>query len=78
MKWKEYFVFDKKVLFSKPTIKGIRVSVEQIIKLLAKGWKEEEILENYPRLTKKSLQAVFSYLLCRTVYVLSKSGKHMN
>ncbi len=78
MKWQEYFVFDKKLLFSEPTIKGTRVSVDEIIKLLAKGWNEEEILENYPKLTKKSLQAVFYYLLCKTMYVLSKPEKQVN
>ncbi len=44
------------------TIKGTRISVEHIVGLLAQGWSENEILENFPRLTKEALQAVFSYL----------------
>lgn len=62
MNWPNYIVSDKDVLLGKPTIKGTRISVEHIVGLLAQGWTENEILENFPRLTKESLQAVFAYL----------------
>lgn len=62
MKWQDYIVSDKEVLLGKPTLKGTRISVEHIVGLLAQGWTENEILENFPRLTKESLQAVFSYI----------------
>jgi uncharacterized protein (DUF433 family) len=63
MNWQEYIVSDKDVLLGKPTIKGTRLSVDHLMSLLAQGWSEEQILENYPRLTKESLQAVFAYIL---------------
>ncbi|MEK6476719.1 DUF433 domain-containing protein [Catalinimonas sp. 4WD22] len=62
MEWKNHIVSDQQVLLGKPTIKGTRISVEHIIGLLAQGWDESQILENYPRLTKESLQAVFAYV----------------
>ncbi len=62
MKWEDHIVSDKDVLLGKPVIKGTRISVEHIVGLFAQGWSEKEILENYPRLTLQSLQAVFSYL----------------
>lgn len=62
MDWKEYIVADPEVLGGKPTVKGTRISVEFIIQRLAQGWTESELLENYPRLTSKHLQAVFAYL----------------
>jgi uncharacterized protein (DUF433 family) len=62
MNWKDHIVSDKEILLGKPTVKGTRISVEHIIGLLAQGWSEVQILENYPRLTKESLQAVFSYI----------------
>ena len=62
MNLKDYIVSDKEVLLGKPTVKGTRISVEYIIGVLAQGWSEAQILENYPRLTKESLQAVFSYI----------------
>ena len=62
MNWQDYITSDKEVLLGKPTIKGTRISVEHIVGLMAQGWTENEILENFPRLTKESLQAVFAYI----------------
>jgi uncharacterized protein (DUF433 family) len=62
MEWQKYLTSDNTILLGKPTIKGTRISVEHIIGLLAQGWTEQQILENYPRLTQESLQAVFSYI----------------
>ena len=59
MNWQDYLVSDSEILLGKPTIKGTRISVEHILGLLAQGWNEKQILDNYPRLTKESLQAVF-------------------
>lgn len=63
MNWRDYIISDKTVLLGKPTIKGTRISVDHIIGLLAQGWSEEMILNNYPRLNKESIQAVFAYIL---------------
>ncbi|MBK9680038.1 MAG: DUF433 domain-containing protein [Saprospiraceae bacterium] len=62
MNWKDHIISDNEILLGKPTVKGTRISVEHIIGLLAQGWSEAQILENYPRLTKESLQAVFTYI----------------
>lgn len=62
MKWEDYIISDKEILLGKPTIKGTRLAVEHIVGLLAQGWSEAQVLENHPRLTKESLQAVFSYI----------------
>lgn len=62
MNWQDYIISDKDVLLGKPTIKGTRISVEHIISLLAQGWTEQKILDNYPRLTHDSLKAVFAYI----------------
>jgi uncharacterized protein (DUF433 family) len=63
MNWRNYIETNDNVLVGKPVVKGTRLSVEHIIKLFASGWNEQQIFENYPRLTKESLQAVFSYML---------------
>ncbi|MFN2395176.1 MAG: DUF433 domain-containing protein [Bacteroidales bacterium] len=62
MDWREHIVSDKRVLLGKPTIRGTRISVEFLIELLASGWTEEQVLENYPRIRKDDLQAVFAYI----------------
>jgi uncharacterized protein (DUF433 family) len=62
MNWRDHIVSDKQVLLGKPVIKGTRIAVEHIIGLLAQGWSEAQILENYPRLSNESLKAVFTYI----------------
>jgi len=62
MNWSLYIETNGNVLSGKPVIKGTRLSVEHIINLLASGWSENQILENYPRLSKESLKAVFLYI----------------
>jgi len=62
MNWKNYIVSDDNVLAGKPVIAGTRISIEFIIDRLASGWSEEDLLENYPRLKKEHLQAVFAYI----------------
>jgi uncharacterized protein (DUF433 family) len=53
--------FDQQVLHGKPVIRGLRISVELIIELLAKGASRQEILEDYPELESADIQAAFSY-----------------
>jgi len=47
-----------KVLDGKPVVKGTRLSVEFVRGLLAAGWSEEQILENYPQLSQQALQEI--------------------
>lgn len=61
MEWQNYIHSDPNVLVGKPVVRGTRLAVEFLLQLKANGWKEEDILENYPSLTKESLQAVFAY-----------------
>lgn len=49
------------ILGGKPIIKGTRISVELILQLLASGLSEEEILEDYPHLTREDIHACLDY-----------------
>lgn len=53
--------FDKDVLTGKPIIRGMRISVEMILELLARGATVEEILEDYPQLEVADIQAALTY-----------------
>ena len=50
-----------KVLVGKPVIKGTRISVELIVKLVAQAWTEKEIIKEYPSLTKDDIRAALLY-----------------
>lgn len=62
MDWRDHIISDNQILLGKPTIKGTRIAVEHIVGLLASGWTEKQILENYPRLSDDSLRAIFVYI----------------
>lgn len=62
MDWREHIVTTPDTLFGKPRIKGSRIGVEFILELLASGWTEAQILENYPHLTPEDLRAVFAFV----------------
>ena len=53
--------FNKDVLCGKPLIRGLRISVEMILELLAKGATKDEILQDYPQLEPDDLQAALLY-----------------
>jgi len=59
--WKDYIHSDPEILLGKPVVKGTRLSVEFILGLFAEGWTEQQIIENYPTLSKESLTAVFAF-----------------
>lgn len=49
------------VMVGKPTIRGLRITVEQILKALAGGVTAEELLDDYPELEKEDIQASLIY-----------------
>ena len=53
--------FDHAVLRGKPVIRGMRISVETILDLLAKGATQQEILEDFPELVADDLRAALLY-----------------
>lgn len=50
-----------KVMAGKPIIKGTRIPVEQVLRLLAQGITPEQILKDYPHLTKDDIMAALLY-----------------
>lgn len=61
MNWSERIVTDAGTCGGRPRVKGTRITVEFLLGLKAAAWSEEQILENYPHLTREDLQAVFAY-----------------
>ncbi len=49
------------IMTGKPTIRGLRITVEQILKALAADVSPEELLEDYPELETEDFQAVLTF-----------------
>ena len=50
-----------KIMVGKPVIRGTRIPVELVLKMLSQGVSIEEILEEYPHLTREDIQACLAY-----------------
>ena len=54
-------VVDPKIMVGKPVIKGTRITVEAIVRRVAEGMNFDEILEDYPYITKEDIRAALLY-----------------
>lgn len=59
--YSEIITIDTNTRFGKPCIRGMRISVFDVLSWLASGMSANEILEDYPELTKEDLLAVLAY-----------------
>lgn len=57
----ERITVNPEVMIGKPTIRGLRITVEQILKALAGGITPQELLDDYPELEKEDIQAILLY-----------------
>lgn len=59
--WRDYIVSTPDVLRGKPRIKGTRIPVSLILGYLALGSSYEEIIREFPDLTKEQIAACLDY-----------------
>jgi uncharacterized protein (DUF433 family) len=52
---------DPRIFGGKPVVRGLRISVEMILALLAAGETAEAILDDYPELEADDVRACLSY-----------------
>jgi len=52
---------DPKIMVGKPIICGTRIPVELIVRMLAQGVPESDILREYPRLKLEDIRAALAY-----------------
>jgi uncharacterized protein (DUF433 family) len=51
------------IMAGKPVIEGTRIPVELIVRMLAQGITEAEILKEYPRLEVEDIRAALNYAM---------------
>ena len=50
-----------KIMLGKPVIRGTRITVELVLRKLAEGATENDLLDAYPHLKKQDLHAAMAY-----------------
>jgi uncharacterized protein (DUF433 family) len=54
-------VVDPKIMFGKPVIKGSRITVELILRKLAQGMTDQQIITHHPHLTVDDIRAAAAF-----------------
>ncbi|MEP7272860.1 MAG: DUF433 domain-containing protein [Acidobacteriota bacterium] len=71
----ERISIDPGIMVGKPVIRGTRVPVELIVRMVAQGVSDLDILREYPRLRQEDIRAALTYaadvLACEDVFPLT-------
>ncbi|MEP7321746.1 MAG: DUF433 domain-containing protein [Saprospiraceae bacterium] len=59
--YSEFITIDPKVRFGKPCIRGMRITVYDILGWLSSGMTSMEIVSDYPELTEDDIKASLAY-----------------
>jgi uncharacterized protein (DUF433 family) len=59
--YEKYITIEPGKRSGKPCIRGLRITVSDILDYLASGMTEEEILEDFPELTREDIKASLAF-----------------
>lgn len=59
--WRRHITMDPGLHHGRPVIRGMRISVQDLLDYLAGGMSVEEILADFPELTREDVQACFAF-----------------
>jgi len=65
MNWQERISLSPDVRSGKPCIKGTRITVYDLLEYLAGGMSEDEILSDFPDLTREDIRAALAFAAAR-------------
>lgn len=71
--YSERITIDAQTRFGRPSIRGMRISVYDILGWFASGMTKQDILNDFPELTDDDLQAALSYAADREHKILIAS-----
>ena len=65
MSLEDHIRIDPEIRSGKPCIKGTRITVYDILEYLAGGMSEDEILSDFPSLTREDIRAALEFAAAR-------------
>ena len=74
MDYTKYITIEPGKRSGKPCIRGMRITVQDVLGHMASGMSHEEILKDFPYLTKEDLQACLAFAADRERRLLSKAA----
>jgi uncharacterized protein (DUF433 family) len=70
MSYKDLITIEPGKRSGKPTIRGLRITVYDVLEYLASGMSIDEVLQDFPYLTRDDILACLSYAADRERYTL--------
>ena len=65
MEWQERISVNPAIRSGKPCVKGTRISVYDVLEYLAGGMSEDDILNDFPDLTRDDIRASLAFAAAR-------------
>ena len=65
MNWQERISVNPAVRSGKPCVKGTRITVYDVLEYLAGGMSEDQILSDFPDLTREDIRACLGFAAAR-------------
>lgn len=74
MDYRDRIIVDPEIRFGKPTVRGTRITVGDVLGYLAGGMSEDEILADFPQLARDDIRACLAFAADRERKLLSIPG----
>ncbi len=74
MDYRNRIVVDTEIRFGKPTVRGTRITVGDVLSYLASGMSEDEILADFAQLSREDLRACLAFAAERERRLASVPG----
>ncbi len=71
MDYRDFITIEPGKRGGKPTIRGMRITVQDVLEYLAGGMSEEEILADFPELTREDIRACLAFAADRERKLMS-------
>ncbi|MDO8354891.1 MAG: DUF433 domain-containing protein [Nitrospirota bacterium] len=71
MNWEQRISIDPGKRGGKPCIRGLRITVYDVLEYLASGMSEEDILSDFPDLTREDIRACLAFAADRERKLIS-------
>jgi uncharacterized protein (DUF433 family) len=71
MDYRDRIVIDPEIRFGKPSVRGTRITVGDVLSYLASGMSEQQILADFPQLTRDDIRACLAFAAERERRIVS-------
>lgn len=74
MDYSKIITIDPEICFGKPIVRGMRITVADVLDYLASGMSQEEFLKEFPDLTEEDIRACLAFAADRERRFMGRSA----